>query len=123
MMNEGCPARETEANAPPRLFIIHHFPGGQVMMRWKQVFAAIFVLGLGQAHASAEPGKPGEQMLIRGMEAFRPGGALAASMGHFSTVQVTGQSFEEAVCAQTEGSPANRWDLMLQAPVESALSQ
>src|SRR5438128_973759 len=92
-------------------------------MRSTSIITVLVLIGLvGQQLAFARATKGAEEVLVSGVDGFKPSGSQAAQMGRFSTMAVSGQTFETAVRAQTNGSPLNRWDVMLQSPLSQPIA-
>ncbi len=85
-------------------------------VRWMTVMVVTAAIATG-SHAVELP----EQPILSGMEAFKPSGSAAEQMAQFTEVNVAGQTFTSAIQARISGSPANRWDVMLQAPLGEAV--
>ena len=79
------------------------------------------LVGLGLLCTSPAHAADIDQPLVPGIDAFKPSGQAAATMATFSTVDVTGQTFANALRAQTKGTPPNRWDVALQASIREPI--
>jgi len=93
------------------------------MPNWSRFLIAVAVLFLLGSSIARSADAPAEQVLIGSLDAFKPAGTAVEKAGRFNVVAVEGQKFEQAVQAETIGSPENRWDVMLQAPLPVALAK